>query len=493
MDTPLNADGRFRARISLLMQAIGWSTLACSTVSFLLTWDIVVLVSSIWLGILPIIWPRREADVSKLFVLLHPSLLYTGTTWLYALSTLNLPLEGFVNAGLAFTIAAVYQAAIFSAYLLSKLLPIGRDTVVTDLRSPLPRARRAWLLTAFGSSLYVVAAISEAAKGYSPVAATIFFVGLGYLIVSRKNIGWIVLISLAFVFTISLTTNERTGIFLTLFFWAVVFAYRMPHIFTLRNAALLVVAFGALNWVTYSFITARTDVAEGNAQEPLTRTVEVAFSPLGLTRLIPFWPQDEEVSSFSARSGRYYSLFLRANSDQSENFTTAGRFALLAHMDIATGRLGLVDHVDWNELGLLVPSALPDFGQRKNLIYSDQVIWGLGLRPKETVARPLITVAGEFYSLGGLAVLFFASMAVFFVVFLELSILRKILGYNFIYVTASLTVIYSITFTGTALGSVLIVFRYLPILLIFLTLVTTWITKRRYQLGPVPGRGVADR
>ncbi|MCZ0963684.1 hypothetical protein [Paracoccus benzoatiresistens] len=92
------------------------------------------------------------------------------------------------------------------------------------------------------------------------------------------------------------------------------------------------------------------------------------------------------------------------------------RLTLLPILDITSSRLPeFPAFTDWGTFWKIVLSALPSFGQEKELIYADKVVWSLGLRTNGEVGYPLITVQGELFSLGGYPVVLFASFMLYWI------------------------------------------------------------------------------
>ncbi|MEL7344947.1 MAG: hypothetical protein AAFN59_08805, partial [Pseudomonadota bacterium] len=99
----------------------------------------------------------------------------------------------------------------------------------------------------------------------------------------------------------------------------------------------------------------------------------------------------------TTHTGFFSDFFSGAEADMLDRLT------LLPRMDIVTGRWPIDADVRWYDLWeQLFWTVLPNIGQSKNLIYSDHVVWDLGLRARDSVGRPMITAEAELYVMGGL-------------------------------------------------------------------------------------------
>jgi hypothetical protein len=152
----------------------------------------------------------------------------------------------------------------------------------------------------------------------------------------------------------------------------------------------------------------------------------------------------------------------------------ASRFTSLPMLDAVCGVAGERFDVDWSELGSILAALLPNFGQDKDLIYSDRVTWQLGLRDWDNIGRPEMTNACELYTMTGWYGLFLIASFEFFVVLWLLAVIRRQLIFSVICVTVLPQVIVWITVTTTALSVAAYAFRLLP-----LTILMFWLSKTR--------------
>lgn len=463
-------DLRLRTRFNVLIQIAGLFLALAAIASFVLTVNATVLVLSLVCAGILVAAPHIERDIVRLFLLVHPSLMYVATAYFYAAVHLNLEFAGFIDLTLAVSIAFVYQTAICLAF------------VVTYSRAPVSRpliysARWAATTAIIAFLLYCIAVTGPigALRGFAPALFGLMCVGLGaYVLQSTPRDQLVALVvSLVATLAVSVVVNERTSLFVLLLFCLVLFLAGTRKLITFSRM-LLVLAFIILaNWVTFAFLTARIEESQGLTANTVGRTVELAFSYEGVAAAIPLLPMAENPKSQPNRQRRYHAAFLRNSAwGEADELSVFARLTLLAHMDVVTGRLGDIHAVKWHEIAALVPNALPNVGQQKNLIYSDDVVWDLGLRDRNSIGRPMITVAGELYTMGGLAAVFWIALVVFTLIFLLLRLIRSGTGYNPVYVGAMLSLLYAITMTGTALGAVAMVLRTLPLMWIALVIVT---------------------
>jgi hypothetical protein len=222
---------------------------------------------------------------------------------------------------------------------------------------------------------------------------------------------------------------------------------------------------GVLNWISYSFLEARkfrtdtTDVFE--------ETINIAFSPEGLTHLLLI--SDDEIPIYDTVGSAYRSDFIRTSVwGPVADTSWTGRLALIAHMDIVTGRLAEPDEIDWRIVAGTVGSVLPNFGDKQELLYSDELVWGLSLRSRQSVGRPLVTVAGELYAIGGFPFILVAGFMLYSGLILLLVIFDHIARNKLVYVVTGISLLGSVTLTGTFAGLMASSFRMLPEFLVLL-------------------------
>ncbi len=105
------------------------------------------------------------------------------------------------------------------------------------------------------------------------------------------------------------------------------------------------------------------------------------------------------------------------------------RLTLLPQMDIVVSKLPDSAPTRWDDLwGNLFWNVIPSIGQQKDLILSDQIVWELGLRAWYNIGRPMITVQGELYSIGGYAAVFFVTVFLYYMMVFFYGVIARLLG-----------------------------------------------------------------
>lgn len=488
---PIDGDASIRlgARVRTLFQAACWFLLAFGAISAASDGDLVVLVSCVLLSISSLSLCRREYDVAILFLAIHPTLTYAATTAAFSIAHLNLSLTGFVDKDTAFVIVSVYQAAIFSAYLVSRL--VSNRSISNDFALPALNKNRASVVTLAGFCIFVLFALTPDSSTLASISGTAIAVmcfGLGSYVTAdgMRRIFAPIAVSLIAVGGCALLLNQRTSLFLILLFWIIIILSISKSLFSWRNLLISIAAIFIINLVTFSFVAAREEHSENPDINTISRTIDIALSARGLDAAIPFIDSEPSSRSYSSRTNRYYSNFLGGGPNDSNDVSassTLARLAQMGAMDIVTGRLGDVNEIDVSRWWQLLISTMPDFGQAKDLRLSDDIVWELGLRDRTSIGRPLVTVAGEMYAIGGFAGLFILASTVFLAIFLELLILRRVIGYSAVYVGTAFSILYGITMTGTALSAIAVATRALPQIIIVLWLAALYL--RRRHLPPL--------
>lgn len=412
---------------------------------------------------------RQTKDLPQFLLLTHPSLTYVATTLLYGITSGNFGMDLMFDRTLAFSIVAFYQLALLVAWAFARVIPLPTPRNGEHSSS---RGRHAFMGMIFFGGLYLATQFLPSLRQVEVFSLSIsaLFAYYTALLATRQNRPrprLAAFSSLAMMGVISVAGNSRTAVFVMLLFWLFYLAGLRHRVFTLRNMAIGLASIIAINVLTASVIGARAMRDDVDPATLMAETLRIALSPETLLASLPFsGSEDTPVIDPSRVNTQYFSPFLRGpKNDYSADISFAGRLAMLAHMDIVTGRLGFIEDPKWNDIASTYTSALPDFGQTKVLNWSDQLVWSLALRDRSTAASPLITPAGELYIMGGFWGFVPLTVAVFFPIFIGLRLLRASLGEGFPYTGVGVTILYSVTFTGTALAAVSLELRTLPIVL----------------------------
>ncbi len=454
-------------RIAAFVRWVAWLTIFLSLLSGVFSRDFVVPLCGVGSGLLSLTALSYQRDILRLLLVAHPTISYMFFTLVYGFLNGNPGLDGLLNAGRGFTITLVYQFAIFGADAFILLVAGRKHDAAAEATAPSnPYAMRVgWVLVA-------VLAVFASARltfltAHTPVLVGLIVATVAWTVHARngKKIAGLALATLIAFFLISSITNGRTILLVLLLAWALLMIAYAPRVLTIKNIVLGIVCLGVLNWISYSFLEARkfrtdtTDVFE--------ETINIAFSPEGLTHLLLI--SDDEIPIYDTVGSAYRSDFIRTSVwGPVADTSWTGRLALIAHMDIVTGRLAEPDEIDWRIVAGTVGSVLPNFGDKQELLYSDELVWGLSLRPRQSVGRPLVTVAGELYAIGGFPFILVAGFMLYSGLILLLVIFDHIARNKLVYVVTGISLLGNVTLTGTFAALMASSFRMLPEFLVLL-------------------------
>ncbi|MCM5559386.1 hypothetical protein [Pleomorphomonas sp. JP5] len=476
----------FERRMRSFYRLVGLFIVIMGGVSSVLDFNFVFLITYIFFGMATFYFSKKVKDMAMLHLILHPSTLYLFTTMIFALGNGNVSLMGLVNKTSSSAVIFIYQTAIILAYV------IYCGVVSWRGRSYITKLGRKFRFTKtviFSIVIIVLYSIAESEKivGITSAKYAILAVYLTLCVAlyerakgGNKKI-LIFIISITCTLLIAALVNRRSGVFVAILVWIILYVYSARRLITLNAIGLVFLGSFVLNVATNSFIQVRTDYQMGRLTSFGLSTLEAALDPQNVLYSIPFLSSTERVFSFSERSNKNYSELLASNGTE-QDLSIGSRLSLFARMDIVTGRLGTGVVPDWSRLGLMTLSALPDYGQDKQLLVSDQIIWGLGLLPKEVIGRPLVTVAGELYAVGGFLGMFTVTLISFFLIFVIFHIIRLQIGYCIEYIICCVAATYNIAFTGTSVDMFLLILRN-SIIIIFLI----YLFKGLFKPERVPG------
>lgn len=163
------------------------------------------------------------------------------------------------------------------------------------------------------------------------------------------------------------------------------------------------------------------------------------------------------------------------------------RATLLPHMDTVVGVLPQSTSIDWGEIVNTILSILPSFGQDKDVNFGDRLTWLTGLRPAGSVGHPLITAAGEFFAMGGYALVFVWAFLLFSILFLELRLVTRLFKNRSIATLFVFTQAFYMMFSSTAISATAVVIRQIPFLVcIYLTMMFLLFAKRGTSVQGMP-------
>lgn len=142
------------------------------------------------------------------------------------------------------------------------------------------------------------------------------------------------------------------------------------------------------------------------------------------------------------------------------------RLTQLPHMDIVVARLPDRMPVAWDQVKSTILSSLPSFGQAKDLMFNDRLAWDTGLIVYGNVGHPLVTAAGEFYSMGGFGLLFVVFTLLVGVTLYWHAVLRRVLQDEFAAVGALVMFTLYLVFSSTSVSALAPPIRIYPVALL---------------------------
>ncbi len=251
----------------------------------------------------------------------------------------------------------------------------------------------------------------------------------------------------------------------------IVFAYLMyaKRIVTLSSISAVYIAMSFTR--VFSDITLDVRSNLSYAGESTTKVVNLTLERLMstetlITMLFPFIPSQSSirVTSYFDPTDTYWIDFLVGQN------TLGSRFVHLAYMDMVVSYFPHVDTINWNEILNVLLAMLPSVGQTKNLIYNDQLTWYTGLRDYDNIGAPLITAAGEFYTMGGFTILCAIMFICTTILLLEYRILERILRSTSLTSLIFCRYLGAFVFTSTSLSLASLIFRTLPTCIIIVSI-----------------------
>lgn len=358
---------------------------------------------------------RTTQDKLLAFLFSSTFWLFTWTLYVYAIVNTDAKIYNLYDPYLAAEIIFASQMAMSVVALFFSSAPqVYTGPLAEHRTSQIHKAIRVFVFLSLSAALLNVSALRPAIIIF--LAAETILHGR---IIWRKPALWL-LVAL-FLFD-ALTTNSRSA-FLDILIPLLAIAMMVEQkMLTIKKVVI------GLICVVFISVFSDTILSIRHLRDEGVSMYHAFFQELP-RQLSNFGKEESQVltgNEYNRLSG-YYSPFF--------GLTDAGlieRFTLTPQMDIATGQVPPPASVDWGQLTKVLGSALPSIGQEKELILSDKIIWGLGLRPRDSIGRPLISFQGELFVLGGTVLVFMIS-AVF-------SLLLA-LGYRFIHaLTGSRTI-----------------------------------------------------
>jgi hypothetical protein len=356
---------------------------------------LVMAVAALWMA-------HRTRDGIKFIIFSHVYWTFSFATSLFAALHLQGADHGLGDADRAALIALVAQVSLWIAFLFSpRRDPLSQVDAWRRLERQQLTGMLVWPLLVVG----VVGVVAEAAGLLSPVVGQSLtmwlYLGLGVLAAqTRRVLHPLASCALLVIVAVAVVSNGRSGLFGVLLFLAFLALVRVPKLLSFKT---LVISYVGWRLMTvFSAISLSVRWARNTGADMVALFSEAFFTIDTLWAVLnPLHVHAAELQAASeaGRSG-FYSEFLGGSVD------ILGRLALLPQMDIVTRHIDPFGHHYADQFWTVVGSALPSLGQAKQLIFSDVVVWDLGLRAGDSVGRPMITAQGELFAMGGYLAVF---------------------------------------------------------------------------------------
>lgn len=418
---------------------------------------------------------RLIRDPVKLFIYGHPTVLFSLTPYLYSTMAMRTADEGLFDPFRSSLIAALYQLGMYGPAIIS----VVARYVTTERRKKPPRRpalASALVVPIFYRTLTLLGAAGVLGRGMSisPFATAVadqvqslFWIGLSLHLFARRRLYPLsadIIFALLICVAITVTANARSFLLEILFFMGTAHLMLARKAFSWRWAVPVWLLIATLNTFSAVTIEIRYTYPKGSPDK-IAAYVQTLTSPETLASI--FIPGRKYVGlGLSGRAeSRARTLYNTPYFKHQSGFFE--RLTLLPAMDIVTGRVGDISRVNGPAIKELFRANLP-FVSGKDLLYSDRVTWELGLRNRDVIGRPMITSAGELYTMAGYGAVLLFGLGFSSLLIVEYNLLVKICGSYVVAALLFLHILLYATITSTALSCTALVFRSLPIMLLTL-------------------------
>jgi hypothetical protein len=416
---------------------------------------------------------RASRDGVRTIIFSHVYWTFSFATYAYALAHGQLASTGLAAPERSALIALTSQAGLFLAFWLSPSAPplatLDPDTAGMRRQTV---AHIESVLLALGLAGMAVKLWHLLPEAYGAALMLLFQVGLAIRILrhERPLRDPVLLLSLVLLTALSVATNERADLMAALLL--LVFAVIMAGDRLLTPLNLLVAYLGWRLLTVFSAIALSVRWAREAPWRLANLFADRFFSletlhslanPLHTHAAARLYERQAELSPFfAALPGGPADLL--------------ARLALLPQMDVVVARID-PSGVRWGDLLAILVSALPSFGQDKLLIFSDVIVWELGLRVRDSLGRPMITAEGELFAIGGYAAIALVIPACFLALFWGYRLIARLTGSRVIAILVASQLFVTGIFSTTLLSVVTQSIRE-PLQLALILLVLTTIAAR---------------
>ncbi|MBT9371844.1 hypothetical protein [Rhizobium sp. CSW-27] len=370
----------------------------------------------------------RSKDGIRTIIFTNVYWMFSFATYAYAALYGQTASHGLGNAERSALVALCSQFGLYFAYLMTpnkNVMQKSNQNLSVRRRFILVQLQYVFLFAGFVG--VVVDRFGLVPAVYSSTISGLLFITISVRLSSAKAVRdpvlWLILGTMIFV---SAAGNGRTALMSLLLMLG--FAMMMLKEKIITPGTLIVAYLTARTLSIFSAIILSIRWARDTSLSLPLLFAEKFFSlETVISILNPFYINSSKVELMSAPAdtGGFYSAFYSASSDSLLN-----RLTLLPQMDIVVSKLWAIEQVRWDDLwGNLFWNVLPNiFGQEKDLYFSDQVVWELGLRDWSTIGRPMITIQGELFAIGGYACVFIVTFALYYIMSYMYGVMTRLMG-----------------------------------------------------------------
>lgn len=422
------------------------------------------------LSILVAAWGVRRARTGcEAIIAAHPTLLFVLMTYLYASIHGNIVPANLNEPDTAFLIAFAYQCSVLIGMVAADMaqglfVGIERPQIASATPDILHTVRLPLVFT--GALGLLIAHQFEGSGPIASIFSLLMWLGMAAHFAKRRGVlplDALTACIIGLTAAIAVVANARSALFETLLFLAFAHLIYAERLFTFVQAVLALFAIRVISVFSDIMLSVRW-LRQVSTERMIDQALNSLFSADTLIALInPFHVTEAQETWAKAIDphNQFTSHFFVGN------ISTLQRFTILPQMDLILHGLQ-VDTIRWRAILNVFLGLLPDLGQEKDLIFSDRITWELGLRAYGNVGRPMVTAAGEFFAMGGVSAVILLTSVLFFAYFLALRLLKLTIGSEQITTLLFSQLIVATLISTTALSAYGIVFRTIPILILFI-------------------------
>ncbi|WIW47825.2 hypothetical protein ML401_06835 [Bradyrhizobium sp. 62B] len=483
---------RFDQRIQTALRWIFAATAIAASIHGVFSGEILVFALSEASIVVAYAGARAARNGRDAIIATHPAILFVTTTYLYSSLHGNIVPEGLNEPKTALLITLVYQGSVIIGLFFADLLE-GVFTSSTSAKietqfsksglDALSAAR--FPLIALGVVGLLIAHQFEGSGPLTSIFSLLMWLGMATHFAQRRGVlplDWVTVFIIGLTAVIAISANARSALFETLLFLGFAHLMFARRLFTLAQVVAGLLLIRAISVFSDIMLSVRW-LRQISTARMVEQALDYLFSIETLSALVnPFYVSEAQAVWAKAidPNSQFTSHFFVGN------ISTLQRFTLLPQMDLILHGLR-TDSIRWSAILNIPLSQLPDIGQQKDLIFSDRITWELGLRAYGNIGRPMVTAAGEFYAMGGLAPLIVLTVVLFTSYFIVLRILKAAIGSDQIVTLVFSQLIVATLISTTAIGAYGVVFRTIPALVVFVGMIKYFVAQdSRKRLSAPP-------